>query len=105
MKPKFKLSREQVAGLADLTTTYIEQITWRDIRGAWLQQNLYALVDKLEAANRKMKFEGRRDCKISFSLTQAFAFELLYDQHPIEPTDHIDNTVLTILLSLKKHYT
>lgn len=105
MKQKFKLTSEQLAGLADLTIMYLEEIEWKEIRGRWMEQTLYELVDKLDAARRKIKMELKQDCKFSFSINHAFAFELLYDKHPIEPTNYIDNTILFILQTLKKHYT
>lgn len=103
-KLHFKLDGSQLVGLADLTVHYLECIEWKEVRGHWMEHTLYRLVDRLSLAERKRKIARKSSVKVSLTVDECFAFVLLYDHHPIFPNNHIDNTLLSMLLLIKKHY-
>lgn len=103
-KLQFKLGSDELVALADITTNYIEKIEWKEVRGHWMEQTLYSLVDRLSLAERKRKMARKASVKVSFKVDECFAFVLLYDNHPINPTNHIDNTILLMLNAIKQHY-
>jgi hypothetical protein len=103
-KLSFKLNREQLEGLSELTTQYLQEITWKDVRGNWMRHTLYALVQRLDKAAMKCTIERKGYAKLTCKVDEYFAFVLLYDKHPVDPTNYLDNTILQMLNSIKQYY-
>jgi hypothetical protein len=103
-KLSFKLSREQMVGISELTTSYLEEITWREVRGHWMRHALFSLVQRMDKHNMKCLVERRPACKVALPLDECFAMVLLYDQHPVQPADYLDNTILQMLNTIKQYY-
>lgn len=104
MKAQFKLKRDQLQGLQELTSHYINTIQWREVKGRWMQETLTAFYLRLHKAHAKCTIECKSEAKMSLSTNEAFAFVLLYDKHPIAPTNYIDHTILQMLNHIKQTF-
>lgn len=103
-KLSFKLAKEQLSMLSDLTTQYIEEIEWKDVRGHWMRHSLFSFIQRLDAQHMKCVMNRKPTAKVSIPVGECFAFVLLYDKHPIEPTNYLDNIILQMLNAIKQHY-
>lgn len=104
MKAQFKLKRDQLQGLQELTNHYLNTIEWKEVKGRWMQETLTILYLRLHKAHTTCLMEGKPAAKLSLSINEAFAFVLLYDQHPISPTNYIDHTILSMLNHIKRTF-
>ena len=104
LKITFKLSKEELVGIATVIERYTGSMSFHNTRGKWLRVTLYKLINKLRAAETKRMLQGKASQKVSLDVNEAFAFDLLFSQHSFQPTSYIDNTLIQMLNAIKQFY-
>lgn len=104
LKITFKLSKEELVGIADLINGYLDCMSFPNTRGKWLRVTLYKLVHKLRTAETKRMLQGRPSQKVSLDVNEAFAFDLLFSKYSFRPTEYIDNSLMQMLNAIKQFY-
>jgi hypothetical protein len=104
LKITFKLTGDELTGIAALIEGYLQCMGFAHTQGKWLKVTLYRLVTKLRAAETKRMLHGKAAQKVSFDVNEALAFELLLSRHAFDCTNYIDNSCMQLLNAIRQFY-